>query len=61
MRSKRITSEQIASDGAELLVGAPLGLQAALRYVDHLLPCASVASLQRLGELLGTLGRGGER
>jgi uncharacterized protein with von Willebrand factor type A (vWA) domain len=29
-----------------------LGLQAALPYVDAFLPCASVASLERLGELL---------
>ena len=31
---------------------ATLGLKAALPYVDDFLPCASVASLQRLGELL---------
>lgn len=30
-----------------------LGLQAALPYVDDFVPCASVASLEKLGELLG--------
>lgn len=33
------------------------GLVAALPYVDDFLPCASVASLERLGELLGRAGR----
>jgi uncharacterized protein with von Willebrand factor type A (vWA) domain len=40
---------------------ATLGLRAALPYVDFFLPCASVASLERLGELLGSLGRVGRR
>ncbi len=31
------------------------GLVAGLPFVDHFLPCASVASLERLGELLGSL------
>ncbi len=31
---------------------ATLGLQAALPFVDQFLPCASVASLERLGEVL---------
>jgi uncharacterized protein with von Willebrand factor type A (vWA) domain len=35
-----------------------LGLQAALPHVHHFLPCASVASLERLGELLGGMGKG---
>jgi uncharacterized protein with von Willebrand factor type A (vWA) domain len=34
---------------------ATLGLQAALPHVDLFLPCANVASLERLGELLGRL------
>jgi uncharacterized protein with von Willebrand factor type A (vWA) domain len=29
-----------------------LGLQAALPHVDDFLPCANIASLERLGELL---------
>jgi hypothetical protein len=36
---------------------ATLGLQAALPHVDHFLPCANVASLERLGELLAQVGR----
>ncbi|MEO8138340.1 MAG: VWA domain-containing protein [Gemmatimonadota bacterium] len=30
-------------------------LVAALPFVDHFLPCVSVASLERLGEMLGSL------
>jgi len=33
------------------------GMQAALPHVDDLLPCASVASLERLGQTLRVLGR----
>jgi len=37
------------------------GLVAALPHVDDLLPCASVASLERLGEMLRVIGRDASR
>ncbi|HTS88157.1 MAG TPA: VWA domain-containing protein [Gemmatimonadales bacterium] len=44
--------------GHEGFEPSTLGLRAALPHVDEFLPCANVASLERLGEVLG---RAGER